>query len=85
MHAQPHADNRRARRNAPGNIEGKHRPANVALARSAGEKMIARAIAKVDINVLVQRVVFAGVKSDLRRALCIGRDPAQRGRQHNCQ
>ena len=64
MHAQAHAGNRRARRNAPGNVEGKHCPANVALARSAGEKVIARAIAKVDINVPVQRVVLARVKSD---------------------
>ena len=64
MHAQAHAANRRARRNAPSNIKGKHPAANVALAGSAGEKVITSSITEVGANVLVQRVVFAGVNID---------------------
>ena len=68
MHAQAHAGNRRARWNAAGNVKDEHRPANVALAVFACEKVKTGAIAKVGVNVLVQRVIFAGVKIDCRRA-----------------
>ena len=68
MHAQAHAANRRARWNAASNVEDKHRPANVTLAVFACEKVKTGAIAKVLVDVLVQRIVFARVNIDSRRA-----------------
>jgi hypothetical protein len=70
MHAQAHAANRRARRNATSNVKDKHRPANVALTRHAREKVKTGAITAVAIsgNVLIERIVFARVNIDSRRA-----------------
>ena len=70
MHAQAHAGNRRARRNAASNVKGKHPPAHVALSRLAREKMQTRAITAVAIsgNVLIERIVFARVNIDSRPA-----------------
>ena len=70
MHAQAHAGNRRARWNAAGNVKDEHRPANVTLARLACEKVKTGAITAVAIsgNVLIERVVFARVNIDSRRA-----------------
>jgi hypothetical protein len=68
MHAQAHAANRRARRNAARNVKGKHPAANVALAGLACDKVKTGAIAEVGVDVFVQRIVFAGVKIDRCRA-----------------
>ncbi len=88
VHSQARASDRRARRNAPRDVEGKHASPNVnGVCCLAGEKVITDGIAAIAVNglVLVESIIFAGVESDGGRALCIGRDPAQRAGQHNCQ
>jgi hypothetical protein len=70
MHAQAHADDRRACRNASGDVEGKHAPADFSLACLTGEEESTYAIAAITVhgNELVESIVFAGVDIDSRRA-----------------
>ncbi len=69
MHAQGHACNRRARRDAS-DVEGKHSAADPTHGCLASEKMITNTITEVAIshNVLVESIVFAGVDIDNVRA-----------------
>jgi hypothetical protein len=80
MHAQGHACNRRARRNARRDVEGKHSAADPTHGCLASEKIITNTVADVAIsrNVLIERIVFAGVDIDSRRTRKIGIDADKR-------
>src|SRR6185369_15817114 len=70
IHAQAHAGNRRARRNASGDVKGKPASADFSLVCLACEQASTHAIAAIAVhgNELVESIVFAGVDIDSRRA-----------------
>jgi hypothetical protein len=66
INAETYACNRRAGRNIPRDVEGDYTSADQIRGSGAGEKVKTGAIAKVTVcrNVLVERVIFAGINTD---------------------